>query len=167
MEDKIIKLGEDERLRLKIYTEDGTFTGEELVFDLEDIELPLKFQEMQEKDKKNKEWLRNQFAIIKKKEDHKGNKLWSSNQELQFKALESFFKKEEEIYDMFLGENGVKKLLNGKKLGWTSLQNIDILIEKQIIPYLNLTWDGMEKKIIEKYENAKNNMNVLELNDEE
>ena len=57
----------------------------------------------------------------------------SSNQELEFKALESFFKKEEEIYNMFLGENGVKKWLNWKKLGWTSLENIDELIEEQII----------------------------------
>lgn len=52
--------------------------------------------------------MRNQFVIIKKKEEHKGNKLMSSNQELEFKPLESFFKKEEEIYNMFLGENGVK-----------------------------------------------------------
>ena len=163
MEEKIIKLGKDERLKLKIYTEYGEYTGNDLIFDLEDIELPLKYQELAEKDKKNKEWLRNQFAIIKKKEDHKGNKMMSSNQELEFKALESFFKKEEEIYNMFLGENGVKKLLNGKKLGWTSLENIDKLIEEQILPYLNISWENIEDKIKRKYEEAKNKNNTLEM----
>jgi hypothetical protein len=157
MEEKIIKLGKDERLKLKIYTEDGKYTGNDLIFDLEDIELPLKYQELAEKDKKNKEWLRNQFTIIKKKEDHKGNKLMSSNEEAEFKALESFFKKEEEIYNMFLGENGVKKLLNGKKLGWTSLENIDRLIEDQILPYLDINMENIENKIKKKYQEINNN----------
>lgn len=165
MEDKVIKLGKDERLKLKIYTEDGEYTGNDLIFDLEDIELPLRYQELAEKDKKNKEWLRNQFAIINKKEDHKGNKLMSANEEAQFKALESFFKKEEEIYNMFLGENGVKKLLNGKKLGWTSLENIDKLIEEQILPYININWGNIENKIKNKYQEAINKNKTLEIVD--
>lgn len=163
MEDKIIKLNKDERLKLKIYTENGEYTGNDLIFDLDDIELPLKYQEMAEKDKKNKEWLRNQFTIINKKEDHKGNKMMSANEEAKFKALESFFKKEEEIYNMFLGENGVKKLLNGKKLGWTTLENIDKLIEEQILPYLTINWESIEDKIKRKYEETKNKENILEM----
>lgn len=163
MEEKIIKLGKDERLKFKLYDENDKYTGNDLIFDLGDIELPLKYQELAEKDKKNKEWLRNQFTIIKKKEDHKGSKMFSSNEEAEFKALESFFKKEEEIYNMFLGENGVKKLLNGKKLSWDSLDYIDKLIEEQILPHIKVNWENIEDKIKRKYEEAKNKNNTLEM----
>ena len=46
MTDNVIKLNKDNRLRLNIITADGKDTGEVLEFDLEDIELPLKYQEL-------------------------------------------------------------------------------------------------------------------------
>ena len=134
MTDNFIKLNESEILRLKIKTSDGKDTGDVLEFDLEDIELPLKYQELLEKDKKNRENLRNQV----------------------------FFKKEVEIYNIFLGENGVQKLLHGRKLGWTSLQEIDEIIEKQITPYLNVNMKSITDKVKEKYGEAVNrNKEVL------
>ena len=72
MTDNVIKLNKDSILRLKIETSDGKDTGEILEFDLEDIALPLKYQELLEKDKKNKEQLRNQMLIIDKRQDVKG-----------------------------------------------------------------------------------------------
>lgn len=156
MIDNFIQLNKDDVLRLEIRTSDGNSTGEFLEFDLEDIELPLRYQELLEKDKKNKENLRNQFLIIDKRQDVKGKKLMSKNEEDKIKALNDFFKKEEEIYNMFLGENGVKKLLNGKKLGWTSLNSIDQIIEKQIVPHLDLSMDKITKKVKEKYSQARN-----------
>lgn len=154
MTENFIQLNKDNLLRLKIKTNDGEITGEELVFDLEDIELPLKYQELLEKDKKNKESLRNQFLIIGKRQDVKGKKLFSKNEEDKIKALNDFFKKEVEIYNIFLGEKGVEKLLNGRKLGWTTLDEIDKIIEEQITPYLNLTMDSIANKIKEKYSQA-------------
>lgn len=163
MTDNFIQLNKGDVLRLEIRTSDGKSTGEFLEFDLEDIELPLKYQELIEKDKKNKENLKNQFLIIDKRQDVKGKKLMSKNEEDKIKALNDFFKKEEEIYNMFLGENGVKKLLNGRKLGWTSLSSIDEIIEKQIAPYLDLSMESITKKVKEKYNQAKNrNKEVLE-----
>ena len=151
MTDNFIQLNKNDILHLDIYTDDGKKTGEYLEFDLEDIELPLKYQELLEKDKKNKEYLRNQIQIIEKKQDVKGKKLLSKNEEDAIKALNEFFKKETEIYNMFLGEKGVQKLLNGKKLGWTSLQDIDEIIEKQILPHLDLGMNRIQEKIKEKY----------------
>ena len=151
MTDNFIKLNEDNLLRLKIKTDKGEYTGEELVFDLEDIELPLRLQDMVESDKKNKLWLKNQFAIIDRRQDVKGKKLLSKNQEDKYKALQDFFKKEVEIYNMFLGENGVQKLLNGRKFGWTSLNEIDEIIKKQILPVLNDKVKSMEDLIKNKY----------------
>lgn len=157
MEGHFIQLGKSDVLRLGIKTSKGEDTGEYLEFNLEDIELPLRYQELVEKDEKNKKWLKNQMVIIDKREDVKGKKLLSKNEEDKIKAMNDFYKKEEEVYNMFLGENGVKKLLNGRKMGWTTLQEIDELIEKQILPHLDLSMTNISKKIKEKYGVKKNN----------
>lgn len=154
--ENFIQLNEDDVLRLEIKTNDGKSTGEFLEFDLEDIELPLKYQEMSEMEKRNQQNLRNQFLIIDKRQDVKGKKLLSKNEEDKIKALNDFFKKEEEIYDMFLGKGGVKKLLNGRKMGWTSLKNIDEIIKKQIMPHFDLSMEKITNKVKEKYSQSKN-----------
>jgi hypothetical protein len=154
MTDNFIKLNRSDILRLGIMTEDGKDTGEVLEFDLEDIELPLRYQELLEKDKKNKENLRNQMIIIDRRQDVKGKKLMSKNEEDKLKALNDFFKKEIEIYNLFLGENGVQKLLNGRRIGWSSLKEIDEIIIKQIAPHLDLSMTKISDKIKQKYKEA-------------
>lgn len=154
MTDNFIQLNKSDVLRLNIRTHEGKETGEFLEFDLEDIELPLRYQELLEKDKKNKENLRNQFLIIDKRQDVKGKKLFSKNEEDKIKTLNEFFKKEAEIYNMFLGERGVEKLLNGRKLRWTTLDEIDKIIKEQVVPHLDLTMDNITNKIKEKYSEA-------------
>ena len=154
MTDNFIQLSKGNVLTLKIRTAEGKETGEVLEFDLEDIELPLRYQDLLEKDKKNKENLRNQFLIIDRRQDVKGKKLFSRNEEDKYKALNDFFKKEAEIYNMFLGERGVEKLLNGRKLGWFTLGEIDKIIKEQIEPHLDLTMDNITNKIKEKYSEA-------------
>lgn len=151
MTDNFIQLNDNNVLRLDIKTAGGEKTGEFLEFDLEDIELPLKYQDLIEEDKKNKAWLKNQIFIIEKRQDVKGKKIMSKNEEDKIRAVNDFFKKEIKVYDGFLGENGVNKLLNGRKLGWTSLQEIDEIIDKQIMPRINKNKKEIEKKIKEKY----------------
>lgn len=155
MKDNFIQLNKSDVLRLGIKDAEGKPTGEYLEFDLEDIELPLKYQELLERDKKNKEWLRNQFVIIDKREDVKGKKLLTKNEEDKIKAINTFLKNEVEVYNMFLGENGVQKLLNGEKLKWTTLPEIDKLIEEQIVPHLNFDMNKITDKIKTKYGEAK------------
>ena len=156
-----IGLKNENILKLEIVDEKGNSTGEFLEFDLEDITLLFKYQEIIERLKKSRQNLKNQFTIIEKKQDHKGKKLMSSNEEEKLKALNNFYKEQVEIYNIFLGENGVQKLLNGRKLRWTTLSEIDELIEKQIAPQLNVTMDDITKKIKSKYSNKKED-NVLE-----
>lgn len=146
MTDNFIQLKNDDVLRLEIRTSEGESTGNFLEFNLEDIELPLKYQDLIEKDKKNKEQLKNQMLIIDKREDVKGKKLLIKNEEDKIKAINDFFNKEIEVYNMFLGDNGVQKLLNGRKIGWTTLQEIDEIIEKQMSPHIDISM----KKITEK-----------------
>ena len=153
MTDNFIKLNESDVLRLAIQTPDGKETGEYLEFDLEDIELPLIYQDMLEGLKKNVKKLENQLLIIDKRQKKKKKKLMSKNEEDKIKAFNDFYKEQERLYNMFLGENGVKKLLNGRKLGWTSLKEIDEIIEKQIIPYINIDMKKISEKIKDKYKN--------------
>lgn len=164
MTDNVIKLNKRDTLKLYIQTDEGENTGEYLEFDLEDIELPLRYQELQEKDKKNKEYLRNQMLIIDKREDVKGKKLLSKNEEDKIRALNDFFMKEIQVYNMFLGPRGVEKLLNGRKFTWTTLQEIDEIIEKQITPHLNISMKNITNKVKEKYSQSinKDEIEVIE-----
>lgn len=150
-----IQLKNDNILRLEINNDKGERTGEYLEFDLEDIELPLIYQDIIEKLKISRKKLKNQFIIIDKKQDSKGKKLLSANEEAKIKALNSFYKEQVNIYNMFLGKNGVQKLLNGRKLRWSTLEEIDEIIEKQIAPKLDITIDKISKKIKEKYSTNK------------
>lgn len=164
MADNFIKLNKSNVLRLGIKTDEGIDTGEYLEFDLEDIELPLKYQELINEDRKNRKNLKNTLFIIGKRQDVKGKRLLSKNEEDSIKAIQDFMKKEEEIYNIFLGKDGVKKLLNGRKLGWTSLQEIDKIVEKQIAPYLNMNMESITDKIKNKYGSfAKENDNKIEV----
>ena len=142
-------------LRLKIKDVKGNDTGNYLEFNLEDIELPIKYQTIIEEDKKARATLKNQFTIIEKKQDHKGKKLLSSNEEEKIKAMIDFYKKEVEIYNMFLGDKGVEKLLNGRQLSWSTLEEIDEIIEKFILPKLNVSAENIKKKIMKKYSNKE------------
>lgn len=163
MTDNVIKLNKSDVLTLKIQTNDGKDTGEYLEFDLGDIELPLRYQELIEKDKKNKEYLRNQMLIIDRREDVKGKKLLSKNEEDKIKALNDFFIKEIQVYNMFLGARGVEKLLNGRKFTWTTLQEIDEIIEKQITPHLDISMKNITDKVKEKYSQAVNKSEDIEV----
>ena len=142
-------------LHLNIIDEKGKDTGEFLEFNLGDIDYLLILQDMAEEDKKNREYLKNQFAIIEKRQDHKGKKLFSANEEAKLKATRDFYKKEAEIYNMFLGKNGVEKLLNGKKLTLTALDEIDEIIETMILPKLQVKTEDIKAKIMKKYSNNK------------
>lgn len=157
--DNYIQLKENKDiLRLKIKDVEGNDTGNYLEFNLEDIELPLRYQELLEKDKNNRAYLRNQFAIIEKKQDHKGKKLLSSNEEEKIKAMIDFYKKEVEVYNMFLGENGVEKLLNGRQLSWGTLEEIDEIIANGIMPQLKINAENIKNKIVKKYSNKRDDV---------
>lgn len=168
MTDNIIKLNKDNILRLRIETNEGEETGETLEFQLDDIELPLKYQDLLEKDKRNREQLRNQINIIEKRQDVKGKKLLSKNQEDEIRAVNEFFNKQIEVYNMFLGDRGVEKLLNGRKFSWTTLQEINTIIEQQIMPHLEKNAKNIKQQIKEKYnvdkivKNQSENIEVIE-----
>lgn len=149
--DNEIQLKNEGIIRFKIKDMDGVDTGEYLEFDMEDIELPLIYQDMIEEEKRNRKNIQNQLLIIDKKQDHKGKKLLSSNEEEKLKALNEFYKKEAQILNKFLGENGVEKLLCGRKLRISTLDEIADIIDKVIAPKLKISINDIQKKIKNKY----------------
>ena len=151
MTENFVQLNKSNLLRLGIKDENGKDTGEYLEFDLEDIELPLKYQDLLEQEKKNRQNLKNQLMIIEKRQDVKGKKLMSKNEEDKIKAINEFYKKEVDVLNGFLGDKGVEKLLNGRKIGWTTLKEIDEIVSKQIQPYLKDNMISIEDKIKNKY----------------
>ena len=156
-----IQLKKDSILRIGIKDSDGNDTGEHLEFDMEDINLALKLNECDEKHRKNLELLRNQFVIIDKKEDKKGKKILSWKEEEKLKVLQEFYKREMEALDLFLGENGTKKLLNGRNPYYSMYEDINDML-KPILPKLKLRADDIAKKIKDKYSNVNNQeKNVL------
>ena len=161
MTDNFIQLKKDNVLRLRIKDSDGNDTGNMLVFDLEDAELFIRYHELIVKEKKNRVWINNQFLIIDKKQDHKGKKLLSSNELAKLEAVNEFFKREKEVLDMFLGDGGVDKLLNGRKMGWTSLQEITEIITEQIAPYFDKTMENITEKVKEAYKNVSEEKDVI------
>lgn len=152
--DNTIQLKKKDVVKFKILDEDGNETGEWLEFDMGDVELPLRLQELVEQDKLNRSILKNKIITIEKKQDHKGKKMLSSNEEEKIKAMKEFLNKEVEIYNMFLGENGVQKLLYGRKLGWDTLSEINDIITEVITPKLDLSLNNMSKRIKEKYSSS-------------
>ena len=162
-DNNIIQLKESKDiLRLKIKDEKGNDTGNFLEFNLGDLDYLLILQDMMEADKKNREYLKNQYTIIDKKQDHKGKKLFSSNEEAKIKATNEFYKKEAEIYDMFLGKDGVKKLLNGRKLTLARLDEKNKKKEKAILPKLQIKAEDIKKNIMAKYSNKAKRDDVIE-----
>lgn len=154
MMDDFIQLKKDNIIRLGIKDANGKDTGEHLEFDLEDIELPLKYQEFIEKQKKLKNNFLNKLALIEKRPDIKGKKFLSKNEEDKNIAIRDFLNDEVEIYNIFLGENGVQKLLQGRRIGWNTFSEIDEIIDKQILPHLDLGMDTMMSYIKTKYTTA-------------
>ena len=157
----VIQLKKDSILRIGIKDANGVDTGEHLEFDLEDIELPLRLNECEAKHRKNLEYLRNQFVIIDKKEDKKGKFILSWKEEEKLKVLQEFYKREMEALDLFLGENGTSKLLNGRKPYYSMYEDINDML-KPILPKLKLKADDIANKIKEKYSNKATEKNVLE-----
>ena len=159
MED-FIQLKKDNIVRIGIKDYKGNDTGNWLEFDLEDIELPLKYQECIELHKKNVQYVKNQIIKINKRQDVKGKKLLSRNEEDKIKLMYEFYKRDTEALDLFLGPKGTEKILNGRKPYFSMFDDINEML-KPILPIIKKGFVGVEEKIKNKYGQNKES-NVLE-----
>ena len=101
--------------------------------------------------------LKAQFIIIDKRQDHKGKQLLSSNEEAKAKAMKKFYVEMETAMDLFLGQGGTRKFLNGKNPYWEMWDDIDEMLK----PYqkdMKLTITNMTDRIKEKYKVAESDV---------
>lgn len=159
MED-FIQLKKSNILKIGIKDADGKDTGEHLEFDLEDIDLPFRLNDCEKQHNEDLQELRRKFLVIDKKQDVKGkNSIMSANEEAKIKALQEFYKKEEKALDLFLGDGGTRKLLNGRNPYYTMYDDISEMLEP-ILPKLTNNAKSIEDRIRSKYSNKKEE-NVL------
>lgn len=121
-----------------------------LEFDLADINLPLRYNKCVNDIETAKRKLKNQIIIIDKKQDHKGKKMLSANEEAKAKAIRQFFKDMEEAMDLFLGKDGTKKFLNGRNPYWEMFDDLSEAIEP-FMKDMKLSVNDMTNRIKEKY----------------
>lgn len=144
----ILKLGIKDEVGNIVKDKDGNEVF--LQFNLGDIELPLKYNKCINLIDKARRDLKMQFIIIDKKQDHKGKQLLSSNEEAKMKAMKQYYRDMENAMDLFLGEGGTRKYLNGTNPYWEMFDDISEAIE----PFMNqmdLTVNSMTERIKEKY----------------
>ena len=151
----------DSLIRIGLKDENGKDTGEFLQFDIEAINNALNYQECVEMHKRNISALKNQFVIINKRQDHKGKKLLSANEEAQMEALEQFYKKEIEALDLFIGKGKTQVILNimGREPYFSMFDDISELLEP-IIPIIEKGFKDFKTRVEEKYK--ENDGKVLE-----
>ena len=154
-----IQLKKDNVLRIGIKNQFGEDTGKFLEFDMEDIELPLRYQMLLEKHKKDVNYVEHQFYIIDKKQDVKGKKLLSVNEEKKLEVLREFYKREMEALDMFLGEGKTQMILDimNRKPYWQMFDDIGEAIQP-ILPLFENNIKSIGEKIKNKYKLEEDNV---------
>lgn len=155
--ENFIQLKKDNILKIGIKTSDGIDTGEHLEFDMEDIELPLRLNQSELEHKKNLQNLKMQIMVIDKKQDKKGKQMLSWKEEEKIKAYKDFYNKEMKALDLFLGEGGTLKLLNGRKPYYSMYEDIGEIIEP-IMPLIKQRTDNIISNIKEKYANKQSDV---------
>jgi hypothetical protein len=156
MEDIIQLKKRKDILKLGLVDEEGNVLKDDkgnnifLEFDLGDIELPLKYNRCVNQIEEARKKLKTQFIIIDKKQDHKGKRLLSYNEEQKAKAVKQFYKDMEIAMDLFLGEDGTKKYLNGRSPYWEMWDDISEALEPHL-DKMKLTITDMTDRIKSKY----------------
>ncbi len=154
----------DSILRFEILDSEGKDTGEYLEFDLEDIELPLRLAEAEDRHYANRKKIKSQMIIIDKEQDENGNGTLTKNQKKKYEAMREYYKEEEKALDLFLGEGGTAKLLNGRKPFFTMYDYINDLL-KPVFPKIYEAADKIFKNIKDKYKADEIEEGVLNIDD--
>ena len=166
MEEKtFIKLeGTKNTKKFWITTKEGKETGEYLEINLEGIGIIDRIDKFYHDYPQNQKWIRDELLIIKKKQDFtKKGQLMSNNERLSYEAIKKYYTMQKNTFDLFLGKNGVDKLLYGRELEWDTIEEIEKIIVKQIIPQLDVTMDKISQDIIKKYNVKKEDAEKIEV----
>lgn len=140
---------------IKINDENGNYTGQNLEFNLGDIDLTLKLNSAIEEIDRIKNNIKMQEVIIKKRQDEPGKYLSKNEKDLHI-LYSNGFKDMRKAMDNFLGKDGCQKVFGDINY----IEMFDDLIE-MLNPEFNkmgLNMESMKKRIKNKYSNKKENV---------
>ena len=154
----MIKLKKDNVLREPLYDDKGNDTGFEFVFDMEDIELPLRIDQAYYEHRKNLQAIKNQLRIIDKKEDRKKDGVLTWKQREGLLAYKEYYEKDIKAMDMIIGEGKTKEFLKvvRRKPYYSMFDDICELLEP-LMPKLKSITEDITDKIKEKYDTKEEN----------
>lgn len=140
---------------IRIYDEKGNYTGNDLEFNLSDINLVLKYNNAIEEIKKIKNHIKMQEIIINKRQDVPGEFL-SKNQKDLHLLYSNAYKDMRKAMDKFLGKNGCQKIFGDIDY----IEMFDDLIEwlKPEFEKMGLNMENIKNRIKEKYSTKKDNV---------
>jgi hypothetical protein len=153
-----ISLKKSDTLKIGIKTDEGVDTGNYLEFDLEDVDLRLRLNECEKMHRKNWQELQAKKLVISKRPDKKGKYLLSYNEEEIAKAEKEYYQKTMQALDLFLGEGGTAKLLNGRKPYLRMFNEINDIIKKNILPLIEKKSKQIQEEIKAEYKNKKSDV---------
>lgn len=149
--ENFIQLKKDNILRFGIKDAEGNvIEGKYLEFDIEDISLPLRLNKMEIEHKKNLNSLKIQLSALEKKEDKKGKYLLSWKEEEGLKIVKTFFEKEIDTLDLFLGKGMTRVLLNGREPYYEMFDDIVEMLQP-IMPVIEENFTSLTDRIKQKY----------------
>jgi hypothetical protein len=125
---------------------------------LEGVEYRLKLNECEKLYKKNLQEYKAKKLLIEKRPDKKGKYLLSYNEEEMAKAEKEYYEKTMKALDLFLGEGGTAKLLNGRKPYLRMFNEISEIIEKSILPLIEKKSKQIREEIKAEYKNKKSDV---------
>ena len=134
---------------------DGKKTGEQLVFNLADVDLTLKYVEAYEKIDKIENNIKMQEVIISKRQDVPGKYISKNTRDLHTLYSKSF-KEMREAMDKFLGKGGCQKVFGDTNY----IGMYDDLFEalKPELDKMNIKMESFTNRIISKYSMGKDNV---------
>lgn len=160
--DGYIQINKRNTLKIGIKNVDGQIKKDEngnelyLEFDLEDIELPLKYNKCEFLVRKAKQDLKFDLMIINKHKDVTGKYLLSKNNEDKIKAFNRYYRTMESAMDLFIGKGGVNKIF-GETRYYEMYDDLSKMLEP-ILPKLNNCLKNINEKVKEKYKNVQDDI---------
>lgn len=154
----MIKLKKDNVLREQVYDVNGNEIGFEFVFDMEDIELPLRIDQAYYEHRKNLQSIKNQMRIIEKKEERKSDGILTWKQRQELLAYKEYYEKDIKAMDMIIGEGKTREFLKAvkRKPYYSMFDDICELLEPLMPKLKNITED-ITQKIKDKYDKKEEN----------
>lgn len=160
LEDNNNSVGSINIVKKDIYTirlndENGVYTGKDLVFNLSDVDLILKYNNAIEEIEKIKNQIKMQEIIINKRQDVPGKYL-SKNQKELHELYSQGYKDMRKAMDEFLGKDGCQKIFGD--INYIEMFNDLAEWLQPEFKKMGLNMDNVKNRIISKYGNKKENV---------